>query len=97
MSQIRVDDEIIVRSLTMDDEEPYFEWVQANRDHLAKWLPFAAAAKTRAEVRGWLERRTSPEELELRIGGLIYWQGEYQDLAVYSILAQEWEQAAESQ
>ena len=81
MSQIRVDDEIIVRIPTMYYEERYFEWVQANRDHLAKWLPFAAAAKTRAEVRMWLERRTSPEELESRIGGLIYWQGELVEAA----------------
>jgi ribosomal-protein-serine acetyltransferase len=58
----------------MDVEEPYFEWVEANRDHLAKWLPFAAAANLRAEVRTWLERRTSPEELASRIGGLIYYR-----------------------
>ncbi|NQW17826.1 MAG: GNAT family N-acetyltransferase [Chloroflexi bacterium] len=74
--EIRVGDEIVVRTLTMDDEATYFQWLKANRDHLARWLPFAATARSRSDVRMWLEQRTSPEELESRIGGLVYHQGE---------------------
>jgi len=74
--EIKVDDEIFLRPVNVDDEEAYFKWLEANRGHLARWLPFAATAQSRDDVKAWLEQRSSDEETASRIGGLVFYRDE---------------------
>jgi ribosomal-protein-serine acetyltransferase len=77
VTEIQVDDEIFLRPVNLDDEEVYFKWLEANRGHLARWLPFAATAQSRDDVKVWLEQRTSNEEAASRIGGFVFYRDEF--------------------
>ena len=77
MSDIHIDDEIVVRRLTMDDVGTYFNWMEANRDHLARWLPQGTFIKTLDDARAQFAKWTTPEQIESRIGGAIIYRDEY--------------------
>ena len=62
-----VDDEVLLRQLTLDDAEELFALIDTNREHLGRWLPWVTAITSVDDERGFLrlQRRRADELAEI--------------------------------
>jgi ribosomal-protein-serine acetyltransferase len=60
-----LDEHAVIRTFTPDDADELFELVEANRDRLEPWMPWAPVTTSTADVRGFIERSlASQDDLE---------------------------------
>ena len=55
ITEIRVDDEILLRWPTMADVEEIYAIIDSNRVHLERWLPWVENVRSSEAVCGWIE------------------------------------------
>ena len=55
VTEIRVDDDILLRWPTMADVEDIFVLIDSNRDHLRRWLEWVEAVRSVEDERRWVE------------------------------------------
>ena len=55
MTEIRVDDDILLRWPTMADAEDIFALVDSNREHLGRWLPWVETMRSVEDEHRWIE------------------------------------------
>ena len=55
VTEIRVDDDILLRWPTMADVEDIFALVDSNREHLSRWLPWVETVRSAEDERVWVE------------------------------------------
>ena len=54
---IRVDDEISLHPVTLSDADAMYALVDANREHLGRWLPWVESLRSVGDERRWLRQR----------------------------------------
>jgi ribosomal-protein-serine acetyltransferase len=59
-----IDDEASIRTYTPDDAEELFALVEANRDRLEAWMPWAERTRSPADTRDFIERSLASDHLE---------------------------------
>ena len=55
MTEIRVDDDILLRWPTIADAEDIFALIDSNRDHLSRWLEWVETVRSVEDERRWIE------------------------------------------
>lgn len=84
MAEIRVDDDILLRSPTMADAEDIFALVDSNREHLGCWLPWIEAMRSLEDERQWIEGYMKEQAEGTSLAFLIVYQG-----AIVGVIATE--------
>lgn len=56
-----IDDEAFVRTFTPDDAETVYGLVDANREHLHRWMPWEETTRSPADSRAFIERSIASE------------------------------------
>jgi ribosomal-protein-serine acetyltransferase len=64
ITELTVNDEIILKILEISDSQTIFEAIDQNRDHLRKWLPFVDMTRSENETRSFVKSIT--EDVERR-------------------------------
>ena len=64
MNPIRweIDERSVIRTLTLDDDRELFSVVEANRDRLEPWMPWAPLTRSPTDVREFIERSLASED-----------------------------------
>jgi ribosomal-protein-serine acetyltransferase len=55
ITELKVNDEIILNILKISDSQTIFEAIDQNRDHLRKWLPFVDMTRSENETRSFIK------------------------------------------
>lgn len=72
---LTVDTEICLRHHQPEDAEKLFTLVEANRQHLARWMPWVPLTKTVDETRQFIERCRKQFDEKKGFNGGLYWRG----------------------
>lgn len=72
--EITVDSEISVQRLRMEDALPLYALIDANRDYLARFMPWATPQYSLDDAKQFIERSSSPEVLADAFSGGIFFR-----------------------
>jgi ribosomal-protein-serine acetyltransferase len=64
-----IDDQASIRTFTPDDAEEIFALVEANRERLEAWMPWAESTRSPADTRDFIERSLASEH-DLEANGI---------------------------
>jgi ribosomal-protein-serine acetyltransferase len=73
---IRVDDEISLHPVTLSDADAMYALVDANREHLGRWLPWVESLRSVGDERRWLRQRAGMDASSDEEAWLIRYNGE---------------------
>lgn len=72
---IKVDNEISLHPVTLSDADEMYALVDANREHLGRWLPWVEGLRSVGDERRWLRQRTGMDAAADEEAWLIRYQG----------------------
>ncbi|MBI4306030.1 MAG: GNAT family N-acetyltransferase [Chloroflexi bacterium] len=75
MRSIAIDGVLRLRDPLISDAEELYRLVDANRDHLSRWLPWVSQLRSVADERAWIQGRLAPGASETELALVVLENG----------------------